>query len=114
MNDVQGISENVSNGMEEITRGTDEIAQGMTHLNEVSKENSRQIDELSQTVSPFKVDASRYAADEQPLQAGEGEPAEHHAGAADGSDPATFDETPEDTEVSFGFDTDEGERDERE
>ncbi len=65
MNDVQGISEHVRNGMEEITRGTDEISQGMTHLNEVSRENSRQIDELSQTVAHFKVDASRYAAGEQ-------------------------------------------------
>ena len=128
MNNLQGISEHVRNGMEEITRGTDEISEGMIHLNEVSKENSRQIDELSQTVSHFKVDASRYAADEQsaspdetPARAADeaGAPGASSAGeagaagtnsagasAAD-SGPASFDDTPEDTEVSFGFSADE-------
>ncbi|MFP4485056.1 MAG: methyl-accepting chemotaxis protein [Spirochaetaceae bacterium] len=118
MNNLRGISEHVRNGMEEITRGTDEISQGMVHLNDVSKENSRQIDELSQAVAHFKVDASRYEAGEQSLPADEESPqqagpagaaqdrasGERASGEREGSTASSVDEAPEDTEVSFGFD----------
>jgi methyl-accepting chemotaxis protein len=55
MGEIRSISQQVEQGIQEISTGTEEITQGMTHLNEISRQNSEQIDELVSIVEGFRV-----------------------------------------------------------
>lgn len=55
MNDIRNYSQEVEQGMREITSGTKEITSGMSDLNEISRRNSEQIAELSQSIKRFRL-----------------------------------------------------------